>query len=139
MVVQILLLLLLCTSKTSLFIRAPAASRAGDCLGLVTRPHSHGAPHKGPVHPKSLRRRRRVLTAKRFPQLSLPQHPQQSLFFRPKNTSAGKIICQREKHLRPGLTRGGRACACRAACGATSVLWDSGAEGYGENCQSSTE
>lgn len=33
-----------------------------------------------------------VNIAKRFPQLSLPQHPQQSLFFRPKNTSAGKII-----------------------------------------------
>ncbi|KAL0583975.1 Calsyntenin-2 [Plecturocebus cupreus] len=28
----------------------------------------------------------------------LPQHPQQSLFFRPKNTSAGKIIYQQEEH-----------------------------------------
>lgn len=33
-----------------------------------------------------------VNIANRFPQLSLPQHPQQSLFFKPKNTSAGKII-----------------------------------------------
>lgn len=33
-----------------------------------------------------------VNIANRFPQLSLPQHPQQSLFSRPKNTSAGKII-----------------------------------------------
>lgn len=34
------------------------------------------------------------LTANLFPQLSLPQHPQQSLFLRPKNTKAGKIIYQ---------------------------------------------
>lgn len=33
-----------------------------------------------------------VNIANRFPQPSLPQHPQQSLFCRPKNTSAGKII-----------------------------------------------
>lgn len=33
-----------------------------------------------------------VNIANLFPQLSLPQHPQQSLFFKPKNTSAGKII-----------------------------------------------
>lgn len=33
-----------------------------------------------------------VNIANRFPQPLLPQHPQQSLFFRPKNTSAGKII-----------------------------------------------
>lgn len=33
-----------------------------------------------------------VSIANLFPQLSLPQHPQQSLFFKPKNTSAGKII-----------------------------------------------
>lgn len=33
-----------------------------------------------------------VNIANRFPQPSLPQHPQQSLFFRPRNTSAGKII-----------------------------------------------
>lgn len=52
------------------------------------------------------------LTAKRFPQLSLPQQPQQSLFFRPRNTSAGKIICRREKGLSRGLTQeeGARTC-----------------------------
>lgn len=33
-----------------------------------------------------------VNIANRFPQLSLPQQPQQSLFFRPRNTSAGKSI-----------------------------------------------
>lgn len=38
------------------------------------------------------------LTANLFPQLSLPQHPQQSLFLRPKNTKAGKIIYQRQKY-----------------------------------------
>lgn len=32
------------------------------------------------------------LTANRFPQLSFPQQPQQSLFFKPKKTRAGKII-----------------------------------------------
>lgn len=33
-----------------------------------------------------------VNIANLFPQLWLPQHPQQSLFFRPRNTKAGKII-----------------------------------------------
>uniref|UniRef100_A0A0E9XVS7 Uncharacterized protein n=1 Tax=Anguilla anguilla TaxID=7936 RepID=A0A0E9XVS7_ANGAN len=33
-----------------------------------------------------------VNIAKRFPQLSLPQQPQQSLFFNPRKTRAGKII-----------------------------------------------
>lgn len=32
------------------------------------------------------------LTANLRPQLSFPQHPQQSLFFRPRKTSTGKII-----------------------------------------------
>lgn len=86
--------------------------------GRVTRRCPRNAQHKETVHPGvtpggAEAAAFRSLTAKRFPQLSLPQHPQQSLFFRPKNTRAGKIICQREKHLRRGLTREGRACAAR--------------------------
>lgn len=34
-----------------------------------------------------------LLTANLRPQLSFPQQPQQSLFFKPKKTRAGKIIC----------------------------------------------
>lgn len=34
-----------------------------------------------------------TLTAKRFPHPSFPQQPQQSLFFKPRKTREGKIIC----------------------------------------------
>lgn len=81
------------------------------CLGLVSGAHPH-AQHKEAVHPGVVPvAAPRELTAKRFPQLSLPQHPQQSLFFRPKNTSAGKIIYGQKKQLSAGL---GRAGACLA-------------------------
>ncbi|KAL0583210.1 Protein GVQW1 [Plecturocebus cupreus] len=42
--------------------------------------------------------KREVLSLRDKEQPWLPQHPQQSLFFRPKNTSAGKIIYQQEEH-----------------------------------------
>lgn len=50
MVVYILLLLLLCISKTSIFLHAPVPPGAGDRLGSLTWPHTHDA-ERGAVHP----------------------------------------------------------------------------------------
>ena len=91
------------------------------CLGSVTHPHD--VQRKEAVRPRAVlvaapSPSPHKLTAKRFPQLSLPQHLQQSLFFRPKNTSAGKIIYRQKKHLRVDLVwhvKGGPslpACLC---------------------------
>lgn len=72
------------------------------CLGLVTHPlnaqHEKAVPPGAGLLADPPSWPPQALTAKRFPQPSLPQHPQQSLFFRPKNTRAGKIIYKQKKH-----------------------------------------
>lgn len=72
------------------------------CLGLVTHPlnaqQEKAVPPGAGLLADPPSRPPQTLTAKRFPQPSLPQHPQQSLFFRPKNTRAGKIIYKQKKH-----------------------------------------
>ena len=45
-----------------------------------------------------------LLTANLSPQLLFPQQPKQSLFFRPRNTRIGKIICHPKKKRHPEFT-----------------------------------
>lgn len=135
-----LLLLLLCTSKTSISTDAPAASRAGGCLGAGDSALSPQCPAQGDSAPWSHSRRRGgsglpVTYREALPAALVATAPTAVIVLQAQEHQRGEDHLPAREASQTGADTGRESLRRPAVCRATSLISDSGLVGMARTCR----